>query len=93
MHKLLLRIHRIVFRRSQSGKAVLSKYHLKIFEEKYGQIILAGKKLHGHRGELEQTGSRGRKKQRKGKNLLDRLDQNRDQVLGFMRDFSVPFHQ
>lgn len=91
MHKLLLRIHRIVFRRSGSGEAALSKYHLKKFEEKYSQIILAGKKLHGHRGELEQTGSRGRKKQRKGKNLLDRLDRNRDQVLGFMRDFSVPF--
>ena len=36
-------------------------------------------------------GKRGRKKQYKGKNLLDRLDGNRDQVLGFMRDFSIPF--
>jgi transposase len=91
MHSLLLKIHLVVFNHRADGEEGLSAYRLKIFEEKYNQIITAGKKLHGHRGELERTGSRGRKKQRKGKNLLDRLDRNRDQVLGFMRDFTVPF--
>lgn len=91
MHKLLLKIHKVVCDYKAAGKAKLSAHRLKVFEARYSQIIIAGKKLHGHRGELEQTGSRGRKRQRKGKNLLDRLDQNRDQVLGFMRDFSVPF--
>ena len=91
MHELMLKIHKIVFSHKVAGKAELSAHRLKVFEAKYNQIIIAGKKLHGHRGELEQTGSRGRKRQRKGKNLLDRLDQNRNQVLGFMRDFTVPF--
>lgn len=91
MHTLLLKIHQVVFNHQANGKEELSDHRLKVFEEKYNQIITAGKKLHGRRGQLEQTGSRGRKKQRKGKNLLDRLDRNRDQVLGFMRDFTVPF--
>jgi len=91
MHALLLEIHRAVYEYKQSGKEALSRYLLEKFEAEYSQIITAGKKLHTHRGEPEQTGQRGRKKQHKGKNLLDRLDGNRDQVLGFMRDFSIPF--
>jgi transposase len=91
MMKLLLKIHRAVYEHWKEGRSELSAYRLKKFAQKYAAIILAGKKLHGHRGELEQTGARGRKKQRKGKNLLDRLDHLRGQVLGFMYDFSVPF--
>ena len=91
MHDLLLKIHKVVVSHKEAGKPGLSAHRLKVLETRYNQIIVAGKKLHGHRGELEQIGSRGRKRQRKGKNLLDRLDQNRDQVLGFMRDFMVPF--
>jgi len=91
MHELLLEIHRVVFEHKQEGKETLSRYFVDKFEAEYQQIITAGKKLHTHRGEPKQTGKRGRKKQHKGKNLLDRLDNNRDQVLGFMRDFSIPF--
>lgn len=91
MQILLLEIHRVVYENKQKGKKELSKYLLDKFETEYQQIITAGKKLHTHRGEPEQTGKRGRKKQFKGKNLLDRLDFNRDQVLGFMRDFTIPF--
>ena len=91
MHTLLLEIHRAVFVNKQKGIETLSKYLLNKFETEYQQIITAGKKLHTHRGEPEQTGKRGRKKQHKGKNLLDRLDLNREQVLGFMRDFNIPF--
>lgn len=91
MHELLLEIHRTVFECKKNGKTALSQYLLNKFETEYQAIITAGKKLHTHRGAPEQTGKRGRKKQHKGKNLLDRLDHNRDQVLGFMRDFSIPF--
>lgn len=91
MHALLLKIHRVVFETKKNGETCLSKYLLNKFETEYQAIIIAGKKLHTHRGDPEQTGKRGRKKQAKGKNLLDRLDRNRDQVLGFMRDFTIPF--
>lgn len=91
MHELLLEIHRTVFENKKNGGSVLSKYLLDKFETEYQAIITAGKKLHTYRGDPEQTGKRGRKKQHKGKNLLDRLDRNRDQVLGFMRDFTIPF--
>jgi transposase len=91
MHRLLLKIHGAVFSARARGNEKLSDYRLQSYENEYQQIVVAGKKLHGHRSELEQTGLRGRKKQRKGKNLLDRLDQNRDQVLGFMFDFAIPF--
>jgi transposase len=91
MHALLLEIHRVVYEHKQHNKTGLSAYLIEKFECEYQQIIIAGKKLHSRRGDPEQTGRRGRKKQHKGKNLLDRLDTNRDQVLGFMRDFSIPF--
>ncbi len=91
MHGLLLEIHRVVFESKKNGKTELSPYLLNKFETVYQAIIIAGKKLHTHRGSPEQTGNRGRKKQHKGKNLLDRLDRNRNQVLGFMHDFNIPF--
>jgi transposase len=91
MHHLLLEIHGAVFEAKKNGHMHLSKYMLDKFDSEYQAIITAGKKLHTHRGEPEQNGKRGRKKQHKGKNLLDRLDKNRDQVLGFMNDFNIPF--
>lgn len=68
----------------------LDPAQLKNFEERYSQIIengLAERPLIIQ----DQPGKRGRKKQSKAKNLLDRLNEHRLEVLAFMYDFSVPF--
>ena len=58
------------------------------FESRYEGMVRAGLKANPP---PERTGKRGRPKQSKGKNLVDRLDKQREWVLAFMRDFRVPF--
>src|SRR3990167_2741606 len=59
-------------------------------DKKLQQIITEGLTYHASLPPLP-TGKRGRQKQRDGKNLLDRLNEKRDCVLRFLREFSVPF--
>jgi transposase len=59
-------------------------------EESYQKIISEGLAYHASLPALSRS-KRGKQKQRDGKNLLDRLDEKRDCVLRFARDFSVPF--
>jgi len=91
MKKLLLSIHKKVFEFKNENKTKLTKTLLTQFEQEYDALIQEGLAYHSQLEELQQTGSRGRSKQRKGKNLLDRMDTKRDQILGFMRDFNIPF--
>lgn len=90
MIDLLLEIKRAVDeRRAISDK--LGPVQIKGFEERYDQVIengLAENPLPISQG---QPGRRGRKKQSKAKNLLDRLNTHRQKALAFMYDFSVPF--
>jgi transposase len=58
------------------------------FEMRYQRLLEGGLKANPP---PERTGKRGRPKQSKGKNLLDRLDEHRLEVLRFMYDFRVPF--
>jgi transposase len=58
------------------------------FEVRYQELLEAGVKANPS---PERTGKRGRPKQTKGKNLVDRLDKYREAVLRFMHDFRVPF--
>lgn len=91
MQDLLLQMHLAVYQLKRKSKLSLSPAMLKKFEAQYQLIILSGQACHRRLGDPAQLGTRGRKKQHKGKNLLDRLNYNRDQVLGFARDFSIPF--
>ena len=61
-----------------------------VLEQRYGQIIQAGLEANPVLQE-EGVKRRGRKKQTPAKNLLDRLEQQREQVLAFVYDFEVPF--
>lgn len=58
--------------------------------QEYAQIILRGLEYHSNLPPLI-TGKKGKRKQRPGKNLLDRLSDKHESVLLFIEDFSVPF--
>ncbi len=68
----------------------LSFEHLKILEKEYASIVLKGMKHHLELPPLMSKG-RGKRKQRTGKNLLDRLAGYYKCVLRFIYDFCVPF--
>jgi transposase len=71
-------------------QASLSPALLTHFEQRYDELIAQG--LHANPPPADPPPKkRGRKKQSPPKNLLDRLQQFKPQVLAFMYDFRVPF--
>ncbi|MGR3911749.1 MAG: IS66 family transposase [Candidatus Rhabdochlamydia sp.] len=71
-------------------KGPLSEGIIKEIHHSYNKAIQEG---HSYHAKLESLapGKRGRTKQRPGKNLLDRLEQNATSVLAFTRDSKIPF--
>ena len=59
------------------------------FEKRYHSILEAGFLINPP--PIKEKGKRGRLKQSKAKNMLDRLRDNQNEVLAFMYFFSVPF--
>lgn len=88
MKALLLEIKDAVGKEAACGRTTLTPERARKFEVRYGRLLEAGLKANPP---PERTGKRGRPKQSKGKNLVDRLEKHRCEVLRFMRDFSVPF--
>jgi len=86
---LLVEIKGQVGERQAQEALRLEKSCLREFERQYQEAIEEGL-LANPPPEVE-PGQRGRKKQSKAKNLLDRLSGKREQVLAFMYDFRVPF--
>ncbi|MBU0700355.1 transposase, partial [bacterium] len=90
MIDLLLEIKKAV----EEKKAVanqLNPLQVRSFEEKYCQIIKKGLTENPIPISLNQTGKRGRKKQSRAKNLIDRLNTHQREALAFMYDFNVQF--
>lgn len=89
MKELLLDIKKTVDEAKYNNEKGLSTSVLLNFEKKYKGIIEAGAKFYPEQKITEKK--RGRKKQAKGKNLLDRLRDYREETLGFMYNFDIPF--
>ena len=90
LHTLLLRINKEVDRATQKGKTALSKARLQHHLAHYDTITSASLHLY-EKTVPPKPKKRGRQKQSKGKNLLDRLIKYKTETLHFMLDFRVPF--
>lgn len=92
MKRLLLKIKSCVEKARLRGHTALRKSLQTRFVNAYQAIVQRG--FEREQQELmppRAKGVRGRQKQSKAKNLLDRLSKYTEETLRFMRDFRVPF--
>lgn len=86
---LLVEIKQAVDQAKEQGRKRLPILQEMHFEGCYQKWICQG--LAENPSSVTVVGKRGRPKQSVARNLLDRLDRHRNQVLAFMYDFAVPF--
>jgi transposase len=84
----LIHIQNKVFSDSQS-KSALHRQTLRRYRQTYDAIVQRGLRI--NRRNRASPHQRGRTKQSKARNLLERLRDHRDEILAFMDDFHVPF--
>lgn len=90
MIECLLDIKEAVNQRKEVATSLKEKC-LKRFERRYDRILKKGVMENPCPKETVTKKKRGRKKQTKAKNLLDRMKNYKKSVLAFMYDFNVPF--
>ena len=91
MHLLLTKMNIEVHKAKDKGKQSLSRYKIKKFTKNYEKIIQSALKLYLPPTNSPPKKKRGRIKQPKAKNLLDRLLIYQVETLRFLNDFRVPF--
>jgi len=87
--ELLLDIKAKVERAKELGQTALERQQLTIFEQCYDFVVAWGEC--DNPPPMRAPNERGRLKQSKARNLLDRLLAHKDKVLAFAYDFAVPF--
>ena len=90
MHTLLTNMNIAVCRAKENNKQELSLAQIQKFIKYYEKITLSANNYYPPPDKNAQK-ARGRPKQEKGKNLLDRLSKYQDETLRFLSDFRVPF--
>jgi len=86
--RLLVTAKRMVQIACNSGKLTLSKVALSRIDEKYDQLLMQADQLNP---KAMPNGKRGRTKQTKTRNLIERLLKYKRDILRFSFDFKVPF--
>jgi transposase len=86
---LLLDMKAKVERAKELGQTVLERQQLTIFEQCYDFVVAWGEC--DNPPPVRAPNERGRLKQSRARNLLDRLIAHKDKVLAFVYDFAVPF--
>ncbi|MCG2741245.1 MAG: IS66 family transposase, partial [Syntrophaceae bacterium] len=87
----LLTIKTAVDTARNAGLTALPAEDLDRFHKRYLRIVEAGYDQNPFTESSAGPKRRGRRKQSKARNLLDRFRNHHDGILAFMRDFSVPF--
>lgn len=91
MKQLLLAGKGEVATAQAAGQSQLAGPVLQALQERYQQILAAGFGQNPLPAAPRPPGHKGRRKKSKARNLLERLDGQREAVLAFLQDFRVPF--
>ncbi len=86
---LLIKIKKSVEKAKEEGRNSLEELEIQTYELEYKEILEKAEKDNPHAKRKENQ--RGKVKQTKSRNLLDRFLKHSNSILAFMKNFTVPF--